>query len=75
MTDNNNFSVICGFEYGSIKAHAINTLNLANAFSRVLNYNIHVFVKKPKTSCFSDVWSNEFSFIDNLDLIQYSSLE
>lgn len=66
-------AVICGFTYGSIKAHAINTLNLANAFSSLTSQKILVFVKYDRNKILEDKWSEEFDFIENLTILKYET--
>ena len=54
--------------------HAL--LSMCHCSCGTRTYSVPVSVSSVSSvTCSSDVWSNEFAFIDNLDLIQYSSLE
>ena len=71
-----NVGVICGFQAGTNKAHAINTLNLANGFLRLPQVDsVTVFAQSRDPVSATEGWKREFEFVSELSLRYYSSYE
>ena len=67
--------IVCGFELGSKKAHAINTMNLANGFLRLEAIeSVTVYAKIDDGQFDSELasWTEEFYFLE--DQYQVDSL-
>lgn len=70
--------IVCGFKIGSKKAHAINTVNLANGFLKLKAIeSVTIYAKVDDEQLESELasWTEEFYFLEMLTVKGYSSYE